>query len=1335
MDPPAAFKATYSRGVDKEKKISWEMDMYGQLINDALQDEPMVKHLLPIEPGGYDLAEKVRDGLLLACFINRIPGYSNIIDVKKLHRVTKGPDGRWGKLNMFQVAQNQDLMLQAAKFMGIPVENVGVLDLIEAPKNKVQLLKLLQEVLKFHAMEKLAAAAEELELEATVSIDGDDLEERKMSSLSGLTTKRKKRREVASLGRSPGMDSKDDENFLRQFANNLLESAEAPERIPAEVPLNVVLADGKIYLRLLHILSPENCSVEMIYKGEALARTSKVLEYCKALGMSIYMHNYDIVYGDSAIHFQMLSELAMVAAKNRLSTKKSSQSSLKERPGIPDVFMQTPTSSPKSSQSKSQSSPVSVPEPAPLSVSSLPVVERPIVERISDITPMAEIKVDEQPLEEAEISRSASLSESHLRLSPPGTLKKRPSELVVPPIVVNVDLHPQEENKRSRSKSLSSSRRAPAKPNESQLLSAGAPSKDIELSLELSNSTSLLASPLIEPRGSRPALEDSKEKPESSKLSKKETEMPMTYSSVPKRTSTRMNYSSQVKDPTKKNDTLMKRIITIFLLVLGLLLIIIGCISPYLARAKIVQDVKAWAPLTSSSQSQLKDRPGITRIRAFDYKNLNDFVSGGANTLDISEAATLDLAKTTSTYNVSFADVDGKGYVSFMTRDDYQISASVLDKLQNSLATTPSIRYISLLGSNYQNPLIHRIPRVLSGISSFLTGTLTTRLSRFLIPCYFGNIRESFADPQAYISAMQSWAVNGTVLVVSQNSVPLLSSSVSLELINYVLNESAPYSLVRRSLSTNGIRAWTEGSSAAVLQSSLIAAGVSPASVASEISIIQTWLSNAPSHSSFIPFVKAFLFAKSVSGSTDTDAIFSLSDLSIFQFATGRLIPFLNGGSGVDSFASYPELFSNGTIQIHSELGYFLSHYYDSLYRISIPQAKQLLNPSANAYISFGSFLSSLEQGSVISSVGSFGITPTNAHGFAGYVKHILKHDYFVRTRFPFLEVDSPPSTVEDLGLFSRTRYAYLFTHTYDPNVVLEASSLDFFPNPIVGDYNSNDEHWTAHPNEYTVSRTGTDDIDSMHSSIRLEGKSRTLGVWRDPVVLSGLYGTVGISPNSNGITSKFIFWDGNLRRGFQFVDSGEKIDYPNLNGVRRYKLDSSELKNQESVPDNGIYYMTGPDGFLNMAPSFFGAPIWISQPHFQGADTSRYSYLSFSPNAQKHESYIDIEPLSGLVVRAAIRWQWNVLLKKQDFFTEPYYSNLFSSRDELMLPVFWIEENIEISTEAYTQLSDIMATQSSGKIALIVCLILGLIMFLVGLVMLYKLSKEQTSYRKPVEI
>jgi lysosome membrane protein 2 len=256
-----------------------------------------------------------------------------------------------------------------------------------------------------------------------------------------------------------------------------------------------------------------------------------------------------------------------------------------------------------------------------------------------------------------------------------------------------------------------------------------------------------------------------------------------------------------------------------------------------------------------------------------------------------------------------------------------------------------------------------------------------------------------------------------------------------------------------------------------------------------------------------------------------------------------------------------------------------------------------------------------------------------------------------------------------------------------------------------------------------------------MHSSIRLEGKSRTLGVWRDPVVLSGLYGTVGISPNSNGITSKFIFWDGNLRRGFQFVDSGEKIDYPNLNGVRRYKLDSSELKNQESVPDNGIYYMTGPDGFLNMAPSFFGAPIWISQPHFLGADTSRYSYLSFSPNAQKHESYIDIEPLSGLVVRAAIRWQWNVLLKKQDFFTEPYYSNLFSSRDELMLPVFWIEENIEISTEAYTQLSDIMATQSSGKIALIVCLILGLIMFLVGLVMLYKLSKEQTSYRKPVEI
>lgn len=101
------------------------------------------------------------------------------------------------------------------------------------------------------------------------------------------------------------------------------------------------------------------------------------------------------------------------------------------------------------------------------------------------------------------------------------------------------------------------------------------------------------------------------------------------------------------------------------------------------------------------------------------------------------------------------------------------------------------------------------------------------------------------------------------------------------------------------------------------------------------------------------------------------------------------------------------------------------------------------------------------------------------------------------------------------------------------------------------------------------------------------------------------------------------------------------------------------------------------PSGLLNVSQCQQNAPVVLSQPHFYQASSQVIeSVKGIHPQKIKHETKLDLEPMTGIPMDVAKRLQVNLYIEKVKFV-------LPSSRiDKQVLPVLWIDENAQL-TEA----------------------------------------------------
>ncbi|KAG7170474.1 lysosome membrane protein 2-like [Homarus americanus] len=162
-----------------------------------------------------------------------------------------------------------------------------------------------------------------------------------------------------------------------------------------------------------------------------------------------------------------------------------------------------------------------------------------------------------------------------------------------------------------------------------------------------------------------------------------------------------------------------------------------------------------------------------------------------------------------------------------------------------------------------------------------------------------------------------------------------------------------------------------------------------------------------------------------------------------------------------------------------------------------------------------------------------------------------------------------------------------------------------------------------------------------------------------------------------------------------------------------RYVLPAQLLANS---PENKCFCtddFTCRPSMINVAPCRKGAPVVMSTPHFyQGEIEDAQQVVGLDPREEEHETYLDIEPTTGVTFRAAKRIQVNIPLRQ--------YSNLpsFRSVPDVILPVLWVNESVEVPLARTAALHRTLTLPFTlVNVATWVLVTLGVILILVAVV------------------
>lgn len=151
-------------------------------------------------------------------------------------------------------------------------------------------------------------------------------------------------------------------------------------------------------------------------------------------------------------------------------------------------------------------------------------------------------------------------------------------------------------------------------------------------------------------------------------------------------------------------------------------------------------------------------------------------------------------------------------------------------------------------------------------------------------------------------------------------------------------------------------------------------------------------------------------------------------------------------------------------------------------------------------------------------------------------------------------------------------------------------------------------------------------------------------------------------------------------------VKYDSKISKFGINGYK-WVADEKVFDNGVKYPDMACYCLSDevscPDllpGVFNASACKFGAPAFVSFPHFYLADKSYTEKIDgMRPDKEKHEFYVSMEPRTGIPLD--IRAQLQINLHLQNYPWTP-----INNVPETMIPMFWFRQTATLSDELASQ-------------------------------------------------
>lgn len=162
--------------------------------------------------------------------------------------------------------------------------------------------------------------------------------------------------------------------------------------------------------------------------------------------------------------------------------------------------------------------------------------------------------------------------------------------------------------------------------------------------------------------------------------------------------------------------------------------------------------------------------------------------------------------------------------------------------------------------------------------------------------------------------------------------------------------------------------------------------------------------------------------------------------------------------------------------------------------------------------------------------------------------------------------------------------------------------------------------------------------------------------------------------------------------------------------GIRGYKYAGGPrtVDNGTDFPETACFSAGEivPSGVLNISSCRFGTPVFMSFPHFYGADEYYLNQVDgLNPDKSKHQLYMTMEPTMGIPLDVAARFQLNIMLESHPNIA------LYDDVPRIFLPVLWFEQHVTMTPEFSGEIAQALSIPTTARICGIVMLIIGVVM------------------------
>jgi len=359
----------------------------------------------------------------------------------------------------------------------------------------------------------------------------------------------------------------------------------------------------------------------------------------------------------------------------------------------------------------------------------------------------------------------------------------------------------------------------------------------------------------------------------------------------------------------------------------------------------------------------------------------------------------------------------------------------------------------------------------------------------------------------------------------------------------------------------------------------------------------------------------------------------------------------------------------------------------------------------------------------------------SNTEALMGAIPGVINTAYILSTDYERLFVQK--SVQELLFGYKDFQFSSIFSFV---NAVLHQDNPTVFPG-LVGNFTYRENN-TRYATPDTIYTGAQPDGGLMRQFNQYNGQSYQRYKGQEPKLAWGneeasrIRGTDGSQFSRNPIKGgRLPCYVSELGRAIMIENLNEETE--TYEGIELYKyvLSPSMLINSTQ---NQQDYFVATTGMLNCTSIGGGVPLYLSKPHFLDVDpdfANRVSGLS-PPDRDAHDTFINVEPITGATMRAAKRLQVAMALTPRNFtyYCEAHPVWLCDDKligmwwphlhKDLIVPLAWFEEAAAIpsdkasdfKSQVYTARAIIYYTFIVPVIVAIVFSVIVMIMFFIAI-------------------